>query len=331
MGQKKWRQEMLVALCVGEEGEKGLSLFSFASPEEEKELEKISRQSLKESDRKSLKERVLNLTRIGRHFAFEETHPDWFMERFRTESPQVFSLLLRLLTAEKSEKILERMTGIEKRRLSKAVRAVSPEVLEIVRHLMEKSLGETPYFNSGQGFSFEHLATLNGESLRTLLKDVGVEEICKAFQGLDPRIVRAFLARCSVQDAREVKERLSAPRSFSEEAKHAAQKHLLSLDLGQIPSDSFFVDIGFSILAKAVDSTGLSWVEACCTKLPLAEGYRLKRILHEKRAQREKGDEKAERQIMDRLVMLAKRGRVRAPWKDEREIETTGLFHEGRV
>ena len=47
----------------------------------------------------------------------------------------------------------------------------------------------------------------------------------------------------------------------------------------------------------------------------------MKRILHEKKAKREKGDEKAQRQIIDRLVTLTKKGSVHPPWKDEKEIE----------
>lgn len=320
------RQEMLVALCVGAEGEKGKQLFSFAAPEEEKRLGRMANRHLQGEDLRSLKERVLNLSRLARHFAFEEIHPDWFVERFRNESPRLFSLLIQFLTAEKSEKILERLTSIERRRLPKTMVKISPEVLGVVRHLIEKRFGKSPYFQSGQNFSFEHLATLKGEGLRALLKDVGMEEICKAFQGLDSRIVRAFLARCPLQDAQEIKERLSAMKSVSDQARRESQKHLLSLELGQIPSESFFVDIGFSVLAKAIDSTQLFWVEGCYLKLPLAEGYRLKRILHEKKVKKEKGDEKAQRQILSRLATLAKQGRVHPQWKDEKEVETTDLF-----
>lgn len=326
--QKQVRQEMLAALCLKDNNRE---LFSFVSPEEEKQLGQAAQRLLREGTPDSLKEKVLNLVSLGRHFAFEETHPDWFVEHFRNESPRLFSLLLRLLSAEKSEKILGCLTSIERKRLSRESGKISPEVLGVLRHLIEKKIGRAACFQKDQNFSFEHLATLKGEVLRTVLKDVGIDEICKAFHRLDPRIVRAFLARCSLSDARIVKERLSKKEVISDEAKQEAQKHLLSLDLGQIPPESFFVDIGFSVFAKAIDSREFFWVEGCCTKLPLAEGYRLKRILHEKRVKNEKGDEKAKKKILSRVVMLARQGKIPSRWKDEREVESTDLFQEESV
>lgn len=318
------RQEMMTALCLADGGE-GKKLFQFVSSNEAGELEKIANRFLHGPRTDDLKMRLKNLRRFGHHLAFDEIHAGWILEETR-RSPRLLAVMLQSLSREKSEFLLGQLTGEERQRFPRKTRPVSPELVGHVRRLVERKLGVVSALKAEGLFSFSDLSCLKVEDLRALLKDVGIGLITKAFAGINPQIVRAFLARFVAADAAAIRERLQEEREISAEARRIAQGFLLSLTLGQIPSNQFLLEIGFSLLVQAFTPEELSAAETIYRKFSVAEGYPLRRFLQERRTAGGRADPVLREEILKRLRFLANCGKVRRYWKDEREVEPTVIL-----
>lgn len=325
------RQEMLVALCLMAEGEKGKALFQFAALDEVGSLERISHRLLRGTlDRRLLKDRIRNLTRYGCRLGLEEVHPGWILEHLRAESPRIVALLSQFLSTPKAEFILSHLTFEERQRFPQSSRAVAPEIVAIVRSLIEKKLGLTP-LKSDESFSFSHLGTLKGEDLKALFRDLGIEEVGRAFRGVEPQVLRTFLSRFNLSEATEIRKRLKESLEVSATERRAAQRHLLSLSFDHLPAERFFLEIGCSVFARALTSDEVSWAEGLSQKLTVGEGYRFKRLLQERQKVNREESDRVKEEVMKRLFVLAKQGKVKRYWKEETEIEPTVIFQEGQA
>jgi hypothetical protein len=201
---------------------------------------------------------------------------------------------------------------------------VAPGVLETVRCLVEKKLGGLSVLRSGESFDFSHLSCLKAEDLKTLLVDLGYEEVGQALSGADPQILRAFLARFIPAEALEIRKRIS--KEVALEVKRGAQRHLMSLSFESIPRDRFFLEIGLSVLIRALHSEDLRWAEAFCQKFSVAEGYQLKRLLQERKIRGGSGEEPIREMILARLGTLGGQGKIHRYWKEDQEMEATVIM-----
>ncbi len=321
------QKEMLVALAVLSEGEKGKRLFSFVSPRDQAPLERLVHQCLREP-RNFMKERLKNLSLYEGRLAFEETHPEWFIEGLREESPRLLRLLIDFLSVPRQEALLGYLSSDQRRQIPRTTRPVSPALLDQVRLLIERKIrGDVPPASEGR-FTFVHIASLKGEDLKTLLKDLGMDEVCRAFHGLNPSFIRALFSRCPLSDASEMNKRLQSGEEIPLEEKKKSQKHLLSLPLGQMSPEALFLEVGFSLFGRALNVAEIDFMRPLASRLPLAEGYRLLRALDERRISGVETDTAARKRIFRSLKALFRQEKIQRYWKDEEELETTSLFRE---
>lgn len=315
------RQEMLAALCLIGEGEAGRKLFAFAGKKEQPELDVIAGRICEgeKVKRKELLGRIQKIAQLNRFSLLEEIHPGWIMEKLQNESPRVIGLLCRFLSGEKAQYLIGHLSVEDRNRLPKLNDSylVAPEIVEIVRHLVEKKLNIAPLPRLSGNFSFTHIALLRSEDLRIFFWDLGLEEIRRAFHDVDPQMFRAFLARFSTKEAKEIRERIESGGKVTVEEKREAQRHLVSLTLEHLPSDALLREIGYSVFSRALFPAESAWVERICQKLSPTEGYRLKRVLQEPKSVA--SPEQKREEIMKRLFSLAKSGLIRYYWRPEKQ------------
>jgi flagellar FliG-like protein len=317
------RNELLAALCVMNEGENARSLFAFSSENDEKDLSKIADRLLKEGDvdASEVFARIRKARGLTGGAGFSDIHPGWILEKLEGESPRVLGILCRFLTGDKIKYLIEHLPESRRKLLPKVNESykVAAPVAEIVRALAEKKLTfVVPVAGQGGAFSFPHLTVLKTDDLRTLFRDLGLEEIRKAFKDVEPQVLRAFLARFVPKMAREIRERIDHGGSVAPEIRSEAQRHLISLPLEKLPVEDLFREIGYSSFAHALEVEDMAWADMVYHKLPPEEGYRLKRILQETVKRRAFSAVEARRQeILRRIASLAKSGAIRKYWKGD--------------
>lgn len=313
------KNELLAALCVMNEGEAARSLFAFAPASEEAELNRIADRLIQEGevDAAELFGRLQKSRGLSLGGGFADIHPGWILEKLEGESPRVLGILCRFLTGDKVRYLIDHLPESRRNLLPKVNESykVAPEVAEIVRTLSEKRLTfQAP--TQGGSFSFAHVTVLKTDDLRTLFRDLGMEEIRRAFKDVEPQVLRAFLARFVPKMAREIRERIDHGGSVPPDARTEAQRHLVSLPLEKLPVEDLFREIGYSVFAHALEPEDMIWADMVYHKLPPEEGYRLKRILQDTVKRRPPTSVEARRQeILGRITSLAKSGAIRKYWK----------------
>lgn len=312
--------QFLAAFCLMKSsGAKGKNLFSFVSSEEESKLHKIAESFLKDPTL-DFKECVKSLCQEAQLHtsSLEEIHPGWILEKLKDESPRVIGLLCRFLTGDKVRYILDHLPPHERNKIPKVKDAFqsTPALLALVQALIEKKVPVTMPSRSGEVFSLEHLAWFKESDLRILFKDLGLEEIRCAFYEVSPKVLRPFLARFSLSEATQIRNKMDQGGSVSDEKKQKAQKNILSLKLENLSAESLIPEIGCSVFAGALLPEDSSWADIVCQKLPPEDGYRLKRMIQEMETHKSLSEVQVTRnEILTRVRMLGEKRLIKRYWK----------------
>ena len=315
------RNELTVALCLMKEGEKGRDLFAFASPDDERELVAIAARIEREgAEPEELFTQVQKMQRFAPASSLDEVHPGWILEKLEEESPRVIGILCRTLPGDRVKYLIEHLSEEQRKHLPKINESyrVSNDINQIVRRVVEKSLPSASPASRKGSFSFPHIVVIKSDDLRSIFRDLGVEEIRKAFTNVEPRVLKAFLARFTPKMAKEIRDRIEYGSAVSTEVKQEAQRYLVSLPLEKLPVEELFKEIGYSAFARALCVEDLSWSEMIYQKLPPEEGYRLKRVFQEtvKRRSAQMVETKKS-DILARIFVLAEKGMIRKYWKSK--------------
>jgi hypothetical protein len=259
-----------------------------------------------------------SLTRLRDSSPLEEVHPGWILEKLEGESPRVIGLLCRWLPGDKVRTLLSswpaRSTPLPK--VMETYR-VSEAIGRIVRGRIEERLALSYPRPSGGSFSFEHIPLLTSDDLRTFFRDLGLEEIRRGFSGVEPAVFRTFLSRFSTRDVKEIRRRISEGGPVPLGEREEAQRFLTSLPLNALSAEGLFREIGYAVFGRGVVPEENGLVEGISCKLSPEEGYRLKRVLHE-RGRSHPGEkiQGAREEILRRLFSLARQGLIGRYWKD---------------
>ncbi len=318
-GRKSGKNEIVAALC-SLQGDQGKRLFAFSSPEDEENLNQIAERfsaGSPDSGPEALLKRAASLRRIAPQSLLNDIHPGWLLEVLEGESPRVIGVMCRFLSGDKVRYILDRLSPEIRVQMPTVNESyfVSSAVADIVRSSIEKRFSFPETAPEG-AFSFSHIVLMKGDDLRALFRDLGLEEIRKAFHKVEPDVLRAFLTRFHPKLAREIRERIDHPGSVAPAARAEAQKHVVSLPLDRMPVEDILRDIGYSFFAQAVEETEVSWMQALCLRLAPEEGYRLKRFLRDYAGKRSQGAIASKREeILKRISILMEKGIVKRYWK----------------
>ena len=312
------KNELVAALCLMDERGEGRSLFIHASAQDEQELNRIADRIAKEG---TPGEEFHKLKRSHPASALTEVHPGWILEKLEGESPRILGLLCRFLPGDRVKFLIDHLPASKKKLLPKINESyrISSEIGEIVRGLVEKKFAFSTPRAEGVSFSFTDSSFMRTDDLRTLFRDLGMEEIRRAFTGVEPRVFKAFLARFSPKMVKEIRDRIDHGKAVTPEIRREAQSHLVSLPLEKISGEDLFHEIGYSVLACALGPEDLPWAEMICQKLPPVEGNRLQRVFQDHVTRRPEAIlEEKKNEILARIFILAEKGLVRRYWKGKR-------------
>ncbi len=304
-------------------GEKGGELFRFASAEDERVLGQIAARLQKEGilDDEDVVARLVKGYRVRRPSVFEEFHPGWIRERLEGESPRVLGVICRFLPGDKIKYLLDRLTARERKLFPKVNESykIAPDVAELVRLLVEKKLSFSLPIDAGGVFSFSHIALMRSDDLRTLFRDLGLEELRRAFSEVDSKVLKAFLARFAPPVAREIRGRIDFGVKTPPSRRREAQKHLVGISMENVSAEELLREIGYSVFVRALAAEDRPLGDYLYQKISPEEGHRLKRALSETSQSRPVDIIRSmQEEILGRIRVLADKGLIRPYWKDNK-------------
>lgn len=304
------QQKVLASLCMTA-GERGKRLFAYSR--DQAALESLTRRWRGEAE--AIK-RIKKLAALSRHSLVSEIHPGWILEKLGGESPRLLNVLRHFLSAEQIQYLRAHLPQ-QARRLFQEEGVVDPQVLEVVRPLIEKKLGLTVPLQLGGSFGFPHLGWMKASDLKVLFRQLGLREVGHAFCGVDGKMLRTFLSRFPLHLVQEIRSFLHKVGVVPESDRQKAQGHLVSLALDQIPAERLFEEVGYSVFARALSPAERNYFEIIVLRFRPQEGYRLKRFIEESRV----GVETAvyQQQILQMVISLAEQGLIQKFWRPHEE------------
>ncbi|OGP15432.1 MAG: hypothetical protein A3I75_07030 [Deltaproteobacteria bacterium RIFCSPLOWO2_02_FULL_50_16] len=328
------RQQMLAYTTLMTEGDHFATLFRFLPPEEEGPLKEFASKiwsQKKEHRSKDVIQKIKEVFVQKKMSILHEVHPGWIAERLKDESPRVLGVLCRYLPGETVKYLIDHLPKAQAQNLPKINEtfAVSSDLILWIKDILEKKFAHPSLPALEERFSFSHIGLMSGKDLMTLFRELGLEEIRKAFSQVEVQSLKVFFSRFSVNDTRELKARiLDAPPCHSEEKK-IAQQHIVTMELQALSAEALFYEIGFSYFAHAILPSESQWVEAVCERLSPQDGYVLKRFIKEYASKRSEGlQQKFREEILRRIFYLTEKRKIRKYWLDPSEHEQTGSYTE---
>ncbi|MBL7685213.1 MAG: hypothetical protein JNK65_04155, partial [Deltaproteobacteria bacterium] len=266
------------------EEENTFQLYRFANPSQESFLQEATQELLnvpkKERTQVVVKE-LKKLVSAQKKRLLGEIDPGWFFEILKNESPQIISLVLQNLPQDQAKGVLEKLSSDLKKKIPKLDKnfKLSEDILEIVRSRFESHFAAiTPPERSAE-IDLHHLYFIKVEELFALFRDLGVEQLARAFQGLYKGALKALLNRLPIKDAKELQARVKILEKLSVREMKEAQMLLLNLPIETIEPDDLFLEVGMVFFSKGITRSDRDFLRALQYKLPPKYGYLLKRYV----------------------------------------------------
>lgn len=306
------QQKVLASLCMTA-GERGKRLFAYSR--DQAALESLTRRWKGEAE---AIRRIKKLAALSRHSLVSEIHPGWILEKLGGESPRLLNVLRHFLNAEQIQYLRAHLPPQARRLFQEEKGLVDPQVLEVVRPLIEKKLGLTVPLQLGGSFGFPHLGWMKASDLKILFRQLGLREVGHAFCGVDGKMLRTFLSRFPLHLVQEIRSFLHKVGVVAALDRQQSQAHLVSLSLDQIPAERLFEEVGYSVFARALSPAERNYFEIVVLRFRPQEGYRLKRFIDESRVG---GEEMAiyKQQILQMVISLAEQGLIQKFWRPHEE------------
>ena len=326
------RQQMLAYTMLMVEGERFEPLLQFLPQEEGGALKEFAHSiwsQKKEGGAKIVLQKIKEVFVQKKISILSEIHPGWIVEKLRDESPRILGVLCRYLPGDTVKYLIKNLPAEQAKQLPKMSKAfgLSSELILWIKNILEKKFAHPHLPEPDRSFSFSHIGWINGDDLRTLFRELGLEEIRKGFSKVDFQSLKVFFSRFSSEDTRELKGRIIDSPSCSPEEKKRAQKHLVSMELQALDAETLFYEIGFSYFSQAILPGESCWAEAICQKLSPHEGYVLKRFIQENNGKASEAQaNRAREDILKRVFYLTEKRAIRKYWQEASEHEETGSY-----
>lgn len=329
MEQVETTSKVFAALAVLE-GEPDLSsLFRFAPPSLEEKLlryAELLQRRFSRSKSSELAQMLHSWRESSPALPTHEIHPGWILDAVRQESPRVIGLVCRYLPGSHVRYLLRHLPKELREKLPTLSESfgIPKELIEPVKEFLSKKFFRGMRPSSDQSFSCQHIPWLNSKDLRRVIRELGYAEIRKAFSQVDPKVVRTFLTRFPLEEAKQVRRRIEQGPPVLESDRKRAQKHIVGIDLDVGRPEDLPFEIGLSVLAESVMAEEPLWIEGVIVRLEPAEGYILRRYVSEAGASH-RVEESRQRQseLLGVIRDLADRGQIARYWRQSPEDETT--------
>lgn len=269
--------------CLGEE-ENSFELYKFLPAQYEKALVESTQALLSlpknERKRKIVKD-LKQLIQAQKIHPLGEIHPGWFLEVLRLESPKTIGLILRYLPSDKVTYILDHLDENLKKNLPKLneSKRIPDKLLELIRERFEEQFLTFSVPKKNSDISLQDLYFIKVEQLLAFFRDLGIEQLAKAFKGLDKVALKAMLNRLSIKDAKALQLRIKNLEKVNKRELSEAQVLIIDLPIDRIDSEALFLEVGMAFFARAISPDQIDFARALQFKLPPRYGYLLKRYV----------------------------------------------------
>ncbi|MFO1518553.1 MAG: hypothetical protein U1F57_02640 [bacterium] len=297
---------LVYVASLGDE-ENTFQLFRFVPAQYEQPLVEATRELMsipkKERNQVVLKE-LKKMIQSQKMTLLSEIDPGWFIESLKAERPQTIGLILRNLPTEKVKHIVSHLPPEIRKKLPKMNEAlkVSDEVMEIVRSRFESQFPALNAPERTEEIGLHHFYFIRIEALLALFKDLGLEQLARAFKGIHKVALKALLNRLPIKDAKEFQQKVKAMDKVSNRELKEAQMLLLNLPLETMDPEDLFLEVGMAFFSKAVSREDSDLIRALEYKLPPKYGYLLKRYVDESLGANKPGMiEWVKKQVLDKF------------------------------
>ncbi len=276
---------LVYVAALGEE-ENAFELFRFLPTRFEKNLVESTQSVLslpkEERKRKIIKE-LKQLAQSQKIHPLGEIHPGWFLEVLKEESPKTIGLILRYLPGDKVTYILENLSQDIKQKLPKLneSKKIQEGLLELIRERFESQFLTYNLPKKSSDIGIQDLYFIKVELLLAFFRDLGIEQLARAFKGLDKVALKALLNRLTIKDAKELQSRIKSLEKVSKRELSEAQVLIIDLPIDRIDPEALFLEVGMAFFARAISQAELDFAKSLQFKLPPKYGYLLKRYVEE--------------------------------------------------
>jgi hypothetical protein len=313
------------------EGEADPSALLAFGPASEEELNcrytKQLQRRLKRGGAKEIIQRFHSWAERSPNLPIKDIHPSWILELIRDERPRVIGLICRYLPGQQVRYLLDHLPAATKSRLPSLHESFSiPEPLvEQVRLFFERSFFSAPRPAPQEAFSLSHIAWMSARDMTTLIRELGYEEIRRAFASVAGKALQVFLTRFPIEEANQVRLRLARGRPVLAAERQRAQQHLVRVDLDIQRAADLPFEIGLSVLAQAVAPEATEWAKAVVYRLVSRDGHSLKRYVRESLHEHAEARQQHRAESLLAFIRdLAEQGKIATYWREESGSETTG-------
>ncbi len=279
-------QKALVYVATLGEEENAFELFRFLPSHFEKNLVESTRTLLslpKEERKRKIIKDLKQFMHSQKVHLLNEIHPGWFLEMLKDESPKTVGLILRYLPGDKVTFILENIGEDLKNKLPKLNESknVPDDLLSMIRDRFESHFATFKLPKKNSEISIQDLYFIKTDVLLAFFRDLGVEQLARAFKGLDKVALKAMLNRLTIKDAKQLQASIKSLEKVSKKELSEAQILIIDLPIDRIDPEALFLEVGMAFFARAISPEQSNFVRALQFKLPPKYGYLLKRYVEE--------------------------------------------------
>lgn len=278
------QQKAFFLLVLKQRDRKAPDFFSFLPPEQNQQMNQLF-QELKSSSAKEISNvastELKKLSRARTNHYLSDVHNDWLAEILKWESPEMISVILRYLPAERVRAILDLLPEEILTRLPSLRETfhVSSNLVEILRYKFESFFIYERSFNPEEPFSFQSLCFLHSEQLDKVFFELGYREIGLGLVALPAKTKEMVLDRLLPEDRKPVDYYIERAGEASEPRRRRAQVHVISKEVNPRKPRFFVKELGLLILAKSLLESDSEDLEIIKKKLSMHEAMALQRLV----------------------------------------------------
>ena len=283
------RLKVVVYIASLSDEENAFELYRFVPEAFEKPLVEATRQLLsipKKERRRMVVGELKKLIQSQRVHSLGDIDPGWFLEVLKNERPQTIGLILRNLPGEQAKFILDHLPSSLRKKLPKTEDCLKTpqELVEMIRTRFETQFPHLSVPEKTDEINLHHLYFVKTEELLGFFRDLGIDQLAKAFKGIHKTAFKALLNRLPIKDAKEMQTRVKTLEKVSKRELREAQMLLLNLPIETIDPDLLFLEVGMVFFSRAISRQDTEFIRALEYKLPPKWGYLLKRYVDANRA-----------------------------------------------
>jgi hypothetical protein len=277
------RLKVVVYIASLSDEENAFELFRFVPEVFEKPLVEATRQLLsipKKERRRMVVGELKKLLKSQKAAPTGDIDPGWFLEVLKNERPQTLGLILRNLPGDKAKYVLDHIKVSLRKKLPKTEEClkIPPELVEVIRTRFESQFPALAAPEKTEEINLHHLYFIKNEELLAFFRDLGMDQLAKAFKGIHKSALKALLNRLPIKDAKELQNQVKILDKVSKRELREAQMLLLNLPIETIDPEVLFWEVGMIFFSRAISREDGGFIRALNINSP-KWGYLLKRYV----------------------------------------------------